>query len=152
MHLRKRAAWNYFIIKNPWTCPVLANFSCICPLPSFLHILRLISDASLTVSPSHLLSSVCPQPLPYLSKEYGGAFHLKPTSSLTASDSKHLNPLLLKAGVTDEPGWEFQLRGRRKNKSAVKMSSVLTSWERKRRCLYDQTAGLWFTFARIYTK
>ena len=93
-----------FYNKKALEPPVLANFSFTCPLNSSLHILQFISDVSLTVSPSLLLSYVCPQPLPYLSKEYGGAFHLKPTSSLTTSDSKHLNPLLLKARVTDEPG------------------------------------------------
>lgn len=91
---------------------MLANFSFTCPPISSLHILQLI--LSFFVSPPLLRASVRAQLLPWLSQEYGGAFHLKPTSSLTASDRKHLNPLLIKARVTDEPGWEFQLRGRGK--------------------------------------
>lgn len=131
---------------------MLTNFSFTCPLISSPPILRLISAASMTVSPPLLRSSVCPQQLPWLSKEYGGAFHLKPTASLTASDSKHLKPPPHQSQGDRRALVRISAQGEGKNKSAVKMSSLLTSEERERRCLYHQTAGLWFTFASICTK
>lgn len=50
--------------------------------------------------PSSLLSvpSCCP-----IFLKYGGDFHSKPTSSLTASDSKHLTP------SSSKPGWQMSL-------------------------------------------